>query len=328
MGKRNVLNDLALNYIDILLVLVALSAIWSCIRRGFILSCLELVSWIGSLVAAFLINEPLSTILTHMLPALGAWASPLSFILSTLVFKLLLDRLSIIILRSLPPVVHRSLLNKALGMLPGLVNGLLWAGFLGTFLLLLPISPGITNAVQESRLANKLVGQVGWLGQKFSDVFSEAISEQASTAVKVGAEEPVKLPYTVKKTKIRSDLETGMLALVNAERLKRGLKALHADPELRTVARRHSNDMFNRGYFSHISPEGLSPFDRMTSEHVSFLLAGENLALAQTLKIAHAGLMKSPGHRANILNPGFGRLGIGVVDGGIYGLMFTQNFRN
>jgi len=67
-------------------------------------------------------------------------------------------------------------MNKALGVLPGLINGLLWAAFLGTFLLLLPIAPGITNAVQESRLANKLVGQVGWLGQKFSDVFSGAIN--------------------------------------------------------------------------------------------------------------------------------------------------------
>lgn len=38
--------------------------------------------------------------------------------------------------------------------------------------------------------------------------------------------------------------------------------------------------------------------------------------------------MESPGHRANILNPEFGRLGIGILDGGIYGLMITQNFRN
>lgn len=144
----------------------------------------------------------------------------------------------------------------------------------------------------------------------------------------MGAEEPLKLPYTVKRPEIRPDLEDRMLVLVNKERRKHGLKALKADPELRSVARGHSNDMFNRGYFSHISPEGLSPFDRMTSRHVLFLVAGENLALAQTLQIAHAGLMKSPGHRANILNPGFGRLGIGILDGGIYGLMFTQNFRN
>ncbi len=39
-------------------------------------------------------------------------------------------------------------------------------------------------------------------------------------------------------------------------------------------------------------------------------------------------LMNSPGHRANILYPEFGRVGIGIMDGGIRGLMVTQNFRN
>lgn len=51
-------------------------------------------------------------------------------------------------------------------------------------------------------------------------------------------------------------------------------------------------------------------------------------ALAPTLSQAHTGLMNSPGHRANILNNGFGRVGIGILDAGIYGLMITQNFRN
>ncbi|WP_432711580.1 CAP domain-containing protein, partial [Pedobacter sp.] len=87
-------------------------------------------------------------------------------------------------------------------------------------------------------------------------------------------------------------------------------------------------DMFDRGYFSHYTPEGEDPFARIRKYRVSFMSAGENLALAQTLPLAHVGLMNSPGHRANILNPSFGRLGIGILDGGIYGLMITQNFRN
>jgi uncharacterized protein YkwD len=66
----------------------------------------------------------------------------------------------------------------------------------------------------------------------------------------------------------------------------------------------------------------------MKKGKIIFLTAGENIALAQTLAVAHTGLMNSPGHRANILNPAYGRLGIGILDGGIYGLMITQNFRN
>ena len=86
--------------------------------------------------------------------------------------------------------------------------------------------------------------------------------------------------------------------------------------------------MFARGYFAHATPEGRDPFERMREAKVSFLTAGENIALAPTLEIAHTGLMNSPGHRANILRPQFGRVGIGIVDGGIHGLMVTQDFRN
>jgi uncharacterized protein YkwD len=84
--------------------------------------------------------------------------------------------------------------------------------------------------------------------------------------------------------------------------------------------------MFARGYFSHISPEGKSPFDRMKAGGVSFGSAGENLALAPTLELAHQGLMNSPGHRANILSPKYKTVGIGIINGGPYGLMVTQDF--
>jgi uncharacterized protein YkwD len=66
----------------------------------------------------------------------------------------------------------------------------------------------------------------------------------------------------------------------------------------------------------------------MRSANVRFITAGENLALAPTLQIAHTGLMNSPGHRANILRREFGRVGIGIMDGGMRGLMISQEFRN
>ena len=84
--------------------------------------------------------------------------------------------------------------------------------------------------------------------------------------------------------------------------------------------------MFARGYFSHYTPEGLSPFDRMAQTDVSYTYAGENLALAPNVTVAMQGLMQSPGHRANILFPNFGKLGVGVIDGGIYGQMYCQEF--
>jgi uncharacterized protein YkwD len=132
----------------------------------------------------------------------------------------------------------------------------------------------------------------------------------------------------VKSPRTREDLEVKMLELVNEERIKRGLSPLKADPEMTLVARAHSRDMFARGYFSHYTPEGKDPFDRMKEAGVRFVTAGENLALGKTLNICHNGLMNSPGHKANILHKSFGRLGIGILDGGVHGLMISQEFRN
>lgn len=119
-----------------------------------------------------------------------------------------------------------------------------------------------------------------------------------------------------------------MLEMINAERREHGLRPLEMDPELRDVARKHSRDMFQRGFFSHVNPDGENPFDRMREEGIRFGTAGENLAMAPTVRIAHEGLMQSPGHRANILNRSFGKVGIGVYASSGYNKVFTQVFTN
>jgi uncharacterized protein YkwD len=119
-----------------------------------------------------------------------------------------------------------------------------------------------------------------------------------------------------------------MLDMINKERQKAGVKPLQMDPQLVPLARAQSDDMFKRGYFAHVNPDGKDPFVRMKEAGIQFQAAGENLALAQTVEIAHRNLMNSPGHRANILNPAYNRVGIGIMDGGFHGLMFSQEFRN
>ncbi len=117
-----------------------------------------------------------------------------------------------------------------------------------------------------------------------------------------------------------------MLELVNQERAKAGLGAVTVDPTIREVARAYAAEMFQKGFFAHVDLEGETPFDRMRQGGVRFLAAGENLALAPTVDVAHEGLMNSPGHRANILNGRWRRVGIGVADGGMHGKMYVQNF--
>jgi uncharacterized YkwD family protein len=136
-------------------------------------------------------------------------------------------------------------------------------------------------------------------------------------------EDPADSPTDVKGLTAN---EKAMLDLVNKEREKAGLKPLAADLELVRLARMKSQDMIDKGYFSHTSPTYGSPFDMMKKAGISYKVAGENLAGASTVQQAHTSLMNSDGHRRNILNPNFDHIGIGIIEGGPYGMMFTQMF--
>ncbi|MEU6061496.1 CAP domain-containing protein [Streptomyces sp. NPDC047097] len=116
-----------------------------------------------------------------------------------------------------------------------------------------------------------------------------------------------------------------VLKLVNAERAKAGLKPLTASAKLDSLAGAHSRDMAARGYFSHTDPDGRTPWDRAAAAGVSGLSA-ENIARGQAdAEAVMASWMTSEGHRANILNPDYTTLGVGVHFGS-GGPWWTQNF--
>jgi uncharacterized protein YkwD len=119
-----------------------------------------------------------------------------------------------------------------------------------------------------------------------------------------------------------------MLNLVNKERTTHGLKPLKINDELREVARQHSYEMFKLSYFDHVSPVSGTPFDRIDSAKIRYITAGENIAYAPSVDIAHDGLMNSPKHRDNILSKSYSQVGIGIISAGNWGIMFTQDFMN
>ncbi len=121
-----------------------------------------------------------------------------------------------------------------------------------------------------------------------------------------------------------SSYESEVVRLVNIERQKNGLSPLKEDWQLSRVARYKSEDMRDRGYFSHTSPTYGSPFDMMKSFGISYRSAGENIAKGQTSPEAVVrAWMNSSGHRANILNKSFTHIGVGYAKSGHH---WTQMF--
>ena len=320
---------MAINLIDILLVIVIVLSLLNGYRRGFIHGVLDLAGWLLSLLAGLRYYHPVASWLGTLDLWSEVWDQPIAFVLVAIVTGVLVHLIGYALLRRLPEDAHENQVNRLFGLLPGFANGLITAAILSALLLAIPLSEGLSERTRDSAVANRLAVYAERLENQLRPVFGEAIGRTLNLlTIRPDSNERVTLPFTVEKTRPRPDLEKQMLDLVNQERQAAGLSPLAADPELTEVARRHSADMFARGYFAHDTPEGLTPFDRMRAANVRFLTAGENLALAPTLSVAHTGLMNSPGHRANILRKEFGRVGIGIMDGGMRGLMVSQEFRN
>ena len=321
---------MALNPIDVMLVIVLLLSVLNGYRRGFVHGVLDLAGWILSLLAALRYYQAVARWLGPRVDLWSeVWDQPVAFILIAVIVGLTIQVIGNLLLRRLPEDIQERRLNQIFGVVPGFINGLIIAAILSALLLAVPLNESLSERTRDSAVVNRLAVYAEQLEGQLRPVFAEAIQRSLNLlTIRPDSNERVELPFKVENTKPRPDLEKQMLDLVNRERVAAGLKPLEADPELTEVARRHSADMFARGYFAHDTPEGLSPFDRMRAANVRFATAGENLALAPTIPVAHTGLMNSPGHRANILRPEFGRVGIGVMDGGMRGLMVSQEFRN
>ena len=129
-----------------------------------------------------------------------------------------------------------------------------------------------------------------------------------------------------------AELERQVHAGINSERAKNGVSPLRWEDQLAAVARAHSDDMTSRGYFSHDTPEGLGPSERVDRAGYS-CWKGSHYGVAENIAIettsggidrvaaeAVRGWMNSPGHRTNLLGRQYDRTGVGASFGSWRGL--------
>ncbi|WP_317367532.1 CAP domain-containing protein [uncultured Tyzzerella sp.] len=117
-------------------------------------------------------------------------------------------------------------------------------------------------------------------------------------------------------------IELRVVELVNEERAKNGLNKLSVDDKLMDLAREKSRDMKDNEYFSHTSPTYGSAFDMINQKGITYTIAGENIAKGQkTAEEVVLDWLNSKGHRENILNPSFTKIGVGLS-----GNLWTQMF--
>ena len=318
-----------MNWVDLVILAVILSFAVEGQRRGFFVQVFDIFGFAVSLLASLNFYPQSAQILIRFFNLPKIAANPVGFLLVWVVVETLFFSIFSQIFRKLIFKFARNPVNRSFGILPASANALLFLSFLLLFVVSLPIRPDIKKDVFDSKIGSVLVDKASSLEKPFNSIFGP-IAKQSLTFLTVRPEEKGTIPLEFTQSQLTVDRisEQKMFDLVNQERIRVGVKPLAWNEEQAGVGRAHSKDMFERGYFSHYSPEGKDVGDRLEEADIAYTIAGENLALAPDVIRAHNGLMNSEGHRRNILDPAFRKLGIGAIDGGIYGKMFTQVFTN
>ncbi|MFN8497770.1 MAG: CvpA family protein [Anaerolineae bacterium] len=317
------------NWIDVAVLIVVGLYVWRGWREGFLRSAVDLIGLALIASAGLRFYAPVASWLETGWGVPTPYGLALGFLIAGIAAMALFWMLAGLFLAGLPWGVHGNWLNRLAGALPGLMAGILAATVLVTVVRASPLEREVGNTIDASPLGAALTSAGQRVSQRLEPILGPALAETLNFfTVEPDSEAMIRLPHAAAGDTARPTDEEQMLAWVNDERRAAGLPPLVMDERLRQLARQHSQDMLRRAYFSHYTPDGLSPFDRMRAARIPFSAAGENLAEAPTLGMAHRGLMNSPGHRANILSPSFGRVGIGVIDGGDLGLMISQEFTN
>ena len=168
------------------------------------------------------------------------------------------------------------------------------------------------------------------INDNYITFFYDLHENQTLTAIQIIAKEVEKNQsntFGEPSEELKKGFEYQLFDLTNSARAIRGLPILTYDKTISETARKHSNDMAAHNYFAHENLRGESPFDRLEADGHYFSFAGENLAYGQSSSIfAHEGLMNSLGHRKNILNTNYEKLGIGTAFNENSTPYYTQNF--
>ncbi|HEY1074769.1 MAG TPA: CvpA family protein [Patescibacteria group bacterium] len=307
----------------IFFIVGALIGFW----RGFVAQVFLIVGLVVAIIFTF-----------WSFPIVGSWieahfqipitfARPLSllviFFLSSSIFHFLAQ----FVHRLIAPMVQANMVNRGLGSAVGAARHLLIASILLALLVTLPTSSKVKAQVDNSKTGRPLVRFALQLEKGLSRWIQDEDLKSLSYRI-IGTDQTTTtaLNFSVSDPTVDETGEKELFVLTNASRVKEKQKPLLSNDKLREVARAHAKDMLQKGYFSHLSPQGKDVAKRVGEANITVTLVGENLASAPTIEIAHLGLLASPGHKKNIMSSDYNEVGIAVLDAGRYGKMVVEVF--
>ncbi len=317
-----------MNIIDLFIIIVFFFYIFIEFNRGFFRLCADLLG----IIIAFLVALSIYIKFSDFLVSLGLaviYARPLSFLGIWFVVQLIFFGISKIISYYTPVSVKQSPINIYAGILPAAVKAFFFIVVSLILIVVMPLNQKTKNLFTNSFFSQRILKYTIKFESQLEQIFGNSGGNNLTFVTNQGSnDDRTPLNFSTNQMTIDEEAEKILLEKINEERAKVGVQPLKEDILVRNVARIHSRDMLQRGYFSHVSTDGKTLTDRLLAANANFQTASENLALAPNANLVHLGLMNSEKHRENILDPSVTRVGIGVMDAGQYGMMVTQDFVN
>lgn len=315
------------NWVDLVILIIIFYFIIEGFRLGFFVSLADFASFFISLLVALSGFSYLSDFLRLNFAIAGPIANMVSFLIISVLSSSVLNYLFFHLVSSIPKEYRHSRLEDVLSIFPSIGEALIICAFILAIVVNLPINPYYKDIAAQSRIGGILLEKTSSFNNKINTIFGKAVEETLTRLViRQESKEVVSLSVASRNLTEDPDSARAMFELLNKARSSHGAKTLVWDDKLALVATGYAFDMWNRSFFGHYSPEGESVANRLDKAQIVYRFAGENLAMAPTVTIAQTGLMNSEGHRENILDENFKKVGIGVVDNKVYGKIFVQVF--
>lgn len=317
------------NWIDAIIVGVVLYHALDGWERGFVSFLSKTIAFLSSLWLAIRFHSVVGAFLIETFGLTTMWRNVLGYVSVALPSEMIIRSFMIRLLRRIPKQITQSLTNRFLGSLFAGANGLIILAFAFLVIVSFPFRGSVKREIRNSLIGSNLVILSEYYGGSVKSSL-DTITQEALKFVTIKPRSSERMNLDIPREDVQltvdTDSEIRMVELINSERVNGALPPYRVEEDLTIIARDHSSDMIERSYFSHVNPDGNDVAGRARIKGIPYTIIGENLAYAPHVQSAHDGLMESKDHRRNILDTTFTRIGIGVIDAGPYGKMFTQVF--
>lgn len=314
-----------MNSVDWIIIAVLSFGAISGFFRGFVAIVFHLAAIVAAAILSFLLYPKFANLLAASWEIPSSYSQPVGLAVTFIVLLIALEFASKILQKLFGGILGANPVNRLLGAGLGAGGDAIMLAIALSVLTTLPLPTGAKSAITESKLAKPLTALSLALDRSLGK-WAHVPGMNLGFQIDSGDDSVTQLNFTNANPTEDIEGEVKLALLLDQLREKKKATKLLPNLKLQQIAQAHAKDMLGKGYFGHKSPEGVLAGGRVHQAGIVAGEVGENLAKAQTIELAQAGLIASPSHFKTMTSNSYTHYGIAVYDSGAHGKIVVQLF--